>query len=109
MYTPSAASISDGYVRYTKVIISLLIIYFEHDNKFKGYFFVCQLDQFVTETFRVAMHLDSFQQSKPLYKPVTYPQDVLAAYDRIIYYKVVYRKKYMYSKLHVHDVNSFRT
>ena len=47
-----------------------------------------QLEQFLILTFRLAMSIDVFEQSRPLYKPVIYPEDALAAYDRVIYYKV---------------------
>ncbi|KAK7497083.1 hypothetical protein BaRGS_00011613, partial [Batillaria attramentaria] len=54
-------------------------------------------DQFVVEAFRFAMSIDAFEQSRPLYKEVRYPDDVLAAYDRIIYYKgaCIVRMKYI--------------
>lgn len=46
------------------------------------------MDQFVVLCFHDAMHIDSFELSRPLYKEVMYADDILAAYDTIIYYKV---------------------
>ena len=50
--------------------------------------FDLQLEQFLTSSFRLAMNIDAFEQSRPLYKAVIYPGEPLAAYDRVIYYKV---------------------